>query len=212
MALELVNSILIALAISLDCFVASFGYGLSKIKIPFRSLLVITFVTTFMLGVSILLGWLLAGLIDIEISKWISFSILLAIGLFKLFNELIKCFLSKLVKRERPVRFKLLNFRFMVKVYTDNSKADADDNKVISPIEAMLLSFILSVDQIGVGLSHGMTSSMPYILILLNILTCVFSVYLGSFIGKKVSRIIKINLSWVSGFMLIVLAVIGLFI
>ena len=50
------NSILLVGALSIDAFVASFAYATSKIKIPFKSALIINVVSTTILGIALFTG------------------------------------------------------------------------------------------------------------------------------------------------------------
>lgn len=206
----ILESLILSLAISIDTFVASFGYGLSKIKLPFRSALLISIINTLILGLSILIGYALGGVISVEFAKWLSFGLLLAIGIFKFFSELFKIWLSK--KVDKKLDIKMFNFHLMLKVMADTNNADIDKNKIISMPEAISIALILSIDQIGVGLSHGVSNAYPYILVIFNIATCLIATLLGTIIGKRISKCIKINLSWLSGLILIILAVVKLFI
>ncbi len=206
----ILESLILSLAISIDTFVASFGYGLSKIKLPFRSALLISIINTLILGLSVLIGYALGGVISVEFAKWLSFGLLLAIGIFKFFSELFKIWLSK--KVDKNLDIKMFNFHLMLKVMADTNNADIDKNKIISLPEAISIALILSIDQIGVGLSHGVANAYPYILVIFNLFTCIIGTLLGTICGKKVSKYIKINLSWLSGLILIILAVVKLFI
>ena len=54
--LSVLESVMLVAALSVDAFVASFGYGTNKIKIPFRSSAIIDGTCTAFLAVSLLLG------------------------------------------------------------------------------------------------------------------------------------------------------------
>lgn len=209
MTFVFLEAFLIALAISIDTLVAAFGYGISKIKIPFRSALFITFINTLVLALSILVGFLLKGAVSLTFAKWFSFALLILVGLFKLFSELLKLWLSK--KVDKPIQVKVFNFQLMLNVLTDSTKADVNKDKVLSILEAISISLVLALDEIGVGISTGVSNSYPYIVLIFNFFTCLAAVYVGLFIGKKISNHSKINLSWLSGLILIILAVVRLF-
>ena len=204
------DAFLLTLAISMDVFAACFGYGLSKIKLPFRSVLLMTIVNTLVLGLSILLGVLLGGAISAEFAKWLSFSLMLAVGIFKFFSELFKIWLLK--RSEKPVKMKIFHFRLILNVIADSNNADIDKNKVITIGEALGVGFVLSLDQIGVGLSYGMSNSLWYVLLIFDFLMVLGASLLGTGLGKKMSSHIKTNLSWLSGLILIILAVVKLFV
>ncbi len=208
MSYALIEALVLSLAVSLDTFVACFGYGLSKIKIPFISCIVIAFVNTLFLSISVVIGLLFSGLISADFAKWLSFALMLSIGVFKFFSEIFKNWLSKRVNKE--INFKLFNFKFILNIFADSNFADADKNKILSPLESLTIAIVLSVDQIGVGLSHGISSAYPYILIIFNFFICVISVLFGTLLGKKIASHIRSNLSYLSGLFLIILAVVKL--
>lgn len=209
MILVIIEALLLAFAISIDTLIACFGYGVSKIKIPFFSAIFITLINTLVLGLSILFGFLLKGAISLTFAKWLSFGLLLSVGIFKLFSELLKMWLAK--KVDKPIKVKVFNFHLMLKVITDSTYADLNKDKKLSILEAISVSLVLALDEIGVGLGVGVQSSAPYIILILNFFTCILSVWLGVFIGKKVSKITKINLSWLGGVLLIILAITKIF-
>lgn len=206
---SLIEALVLALALSLDIVVAFFGYGISKIKIPFKTALFITFINALVLGVFVAVGYFLGGVISLTFAKWLSFSLLLLVGIIKLFGELLKMWLTK--RTNKPVKLKVFNFQLMLNVLTDSANADVDKDKVLSILEALSVSFIISLDEIGVGLSVGVSSAYPYFIIIINVVTCIIALFTGLFIGKKVSKLTKMNLSWLGGLVLIILAVTKLF-
>ncbi len=206
----LIEAFVLSLAISIDTFVAGFGYGLSNIKVPLRSAVFIVFINTIILGISVLLGHLLGGIISTDFAKWFSFGLLLAIGIFKFFSELFKLWLNK--KVDKHLDIKMFHFHLILNVMADSNSADIDKNKILTVPEAVSIALVLSIDQIGVGLSHGVSNLYPYILVIFNIFSCFCASLLGTKLGKKISSHIKINLSWLSGLILIILAVVKLFI
>lgn len=59
-----INALLFSLALSLDSLVAFFGYGMENIKVPFKRLILIITLNTFVLACGLLLGFLLTGAIN----------------------------------------------------------------------------------------------------------------------------------------------------
>lgn len=202
------EALILALAISLDTLVVSIGYGTSKIKIPFSSAFIMSFLNIVMLSFSIFLGSLLGGIISQSTANIISFSLLLTVGLIKFLSELIKILLDKKAKKGE-IKFKIFGFRLILSVITDSRHADINKDKNLSPIEAITLALILSIDSIGVGLSVGVVPVNLTYFIIFSFLLSLFFIPVGAWIGKKLSS--KINLSWLSGLILIALAIFKLF-
>ena len=140
--------ILIALTSSLDTFVACFGYGLNKIKIPFKTACFMTLISTLTMSTSLIIGFLFKEIIPLNICRWISFSLLLITGIIKLFSDIFKIILTKMAKK--TIKIKFFNFNLLINVLNNPENADIDKNKILSLKEALSLSFILSLDEFGV--------------------------------------------------------------
>lgn len=124
---------LIALALSVDSFVAAFSYGTSKIKIPFSSVGIISVTSSLITGLSMLTGSFVKDYIPSGFTTLLSFGILFLLGVLKLFDS------------------------------SQPKNADKDHSQSISPKEALSLSAALSLDGcaagFGASLSAGMTAS-----------------------------------------------------
>lgn len=203
----ILEALSLAFAISLDTLVVAICYGTSKIKIPFLSAFIMALFNVFVLSLSIFLGAILGNHIDTKISKIISFSLLLTVGLFKFLSEMIKIWLNKRAEKGY-IKLKLFNFSLMLSVIADPNKADVNKDKMLSVVEALTLALILSIDSIGVGFSIGVSNVNFYIIAAFSFILSLFFIPLGSFLGKKLAG--KVNLSWLSGFILIILAIIKL--
>lgn len=203
--------LLFSLAISFDSLVAFFGYGAIGIKIKFKYLLLTVFLNIAVLALGILLGGLFSQIIKPSFTKYFSFSILLLFGLIKLISDLLKLWLNKHSKDGKPLSFKLFNFNLFLEICLDPTKADINKDKILSLKESLIIGSILSIDSFGVGLGVGINNPSPYLILLLSfVLTLLFS-FVGNLVGKKLSKSIKINLSWLSGLLLILLAITKLF-
>ncbi len=83
------------LALSLDTFTLALSYEADKIQIPLSSNLIISFICSFVLMLSLFLGGFIQNIISPHILKVIAFIILFSIGLFKIFDNRIKNFIKK---------------------------------------------------------------------------------------------------------------------
>lgn len=207
---NIINALLFSLALSFDSLATFFGYGLTKIKVSFKAIFIISLLNTLTLAIGITLGYLLSSFITNSLTKYISFALLFLVGLIKLIAEFIKTWLEKKINQSASV-IKIFNFKLLFKVALDPSFADLNDDKLLSLKEALLIGIVLSIDSLGVGLGSGMNISYPYFLIIFAFLIGLLFSYIGNILGKKFSRKIKINLSWLSGLLLILLAFLKLF-
>lgn len=203
--------VLLVLAVSLDSFVASIHYGVKKIKIPFISILIINMICSFLLGISILLGKEAQKFLPVGATSIISFIILVFLGMYYLFEGLIKFYLESKNSQEGKLEIKFAGIRFIVNVYIDETKADKDRSKVLDAKEAIFLAIALSLDSLTIGFGSGL-SNMNYLSIMIfSFIAGFLSIFSGLKIGEKLSTGIRFNLSWISGILLIILAVLRLF-
>jgi|SRR5699024_11192262 len=205
------NCVLLVLAVSLDALVASIAFGSKKIDIPFLSTMVINIISSLLLTLSIFLGFQLKRILPGDIASIISFVILFLIGIFYLFESIIKAYLESKASPNKEIRFKLSNIRFMINIYIDETLADLDYSKTLDSKEAIYLGTALSLDSLTIGFGSGLSDINYLFMIGLSLLIGMISVRLGLFIGKKLASKSKVNLSWLAGIILIFLAISRLF-
>lgn len=193
---------LIALALSVDSFVAAFSYGTSKIKIPLSSVGIISVTSSLITGFSMLTGSFVKDFIPSGFTTLLSFGILFLLGVLKLFDS------------------------------SQPKNADKDHSQSISAKEALSLSAALSLDGcaagFGASLSAGMTASpgaaaagfdasvasrassslMPVAAVFLfSLIFGALMVLTGSHIGNKAAGRLPIKPGIIGGLLLILLAV-----
>jgi len=86
---------------------------------------------------------------------------------------------------------------------------DADNSKVISAGEAAALSVALSLDGIAAGFGIALANTNVWAVILATFMIGTVAVAGGSIFGQKVAK--RLNISWISGILLIGLAIFRLF-
>lgn len=201
------EAFVLAASLSLDAFVASFAYGSDKIKIPFSSVLVISSVCSGFLGISLFLGALVRPWLPSGASSLICFLILFSIGLIKLLDNLAKSFIRKHGALSKNIRFSLLNFKFVLNVYANPEKADADFSKSISFGEAFTLAVALSLDGMAAGFGAALGDVNGAAVFFSSLITGTAAVVFGSWLGNKLADRLRVNVSWMSGAILILLAI-----
>lgn len=200
------SSLLLVLSISIDSFVASIAYGTNKIKIPLKSALIIDIVSALVLGISLSIGSFVRNLIPGNIAVFFSFAILFGLGIYRLFECIFKNYILKRSNSQKPLTFKLFDFKFVMEVYADETKADFDNSKSLSASEAFYLSLALSLDSLAVGFGGSLISINPIQVIIIALVAGIIAISLGGLIGKKLIEKSSLNLSWLSGAILILLA------
>lgn len=201
------ETILLVLTLTLDAFVTSIAYGANKIKIPFLSLIIINIVCGIFLGSAIFLGSQIRKLLPGNIAVIVSFFILLFLGIYYLFEGIVKSYLERNLSLNKTLKVKLFNIQFMISIYTDGTRADSNHSKVLESKEALYLGTALSLDSLAVGFGSSLIHINYLCVVGFSFIAGVFSMIIGIFIGRKVVDIMEINLSWISGLLLIILAI-----
>ncbi len=191
------------LALSLDTFMAALSYEANKIKIPITSNLVISFICSLTLVISILFGNLLSNIIQPDILKWVSFLILFGIGIFKIFDSQVKKCLKN--KSSKQVHFKIFNFKFILQIYADYPEADIDKSKSLSILEAISLALALSIDGLSAGLAFASNISYISLIFILGLFINIAFILLSKLFGYIFSKT-HFDLSFIGGFLFIILA------
>lgn len=202
---------LLVTALSLDAFAASFVYGTDRVKIPFASVAVITGLSTGILVLFLLLGKWFGRLIPSGFTTILCFLILFLLGCVKFFDGTIKSLIRRSAFFERKLTFSISHLNFILTVYADPSAANGEDITVLSPAEAFSLGIALSLDSAAAGFGAGMMVTHLPLTIILSLVLNTAAVVGGGFLGRTLAKRSSFDLSWLSGLMLMVLAVAKLF-
>ncbi|MGF7141726.1 putative sporulation protein YtaF [Anaerotaenia torta] len=203
---KVLEAIIFVAALSTDALIASIAYGSNRIRIPLISLLVISFLCTIILGISLLLGTFTRQYIPGGFLHFISFGILFVLGIIKLLDNAIKSMIDKHTIIKKQIRFHFLNLNFILSIYANPKEADVDDSKILSPKEAISLAAALSIDNMAAGMGAALSSiSIPAVLTA-SLLLSMLAVKSGELLGNKLSDKFSFRLSWLSGGLLILLA------
>lgn len=202
----MVQSLILVLSLCIDTFVTSIVYSSNKIKIPVVSGLIIDTICSLFLAISLFFGYLIKDFIPINIASTISFLLLLILGVYRLFEAFFKNLIKKYYDKGSPLTFKIFEFKFILQIYADEIKADLDESKILSPKEAFFLAVALSLDSLTVGFGCSIGTVNYLATVLLSFLVGALLLVLGGYVGRKISKNSNLNLSWLSGVLLIILA------
>lgn len=202
----MVQSLILVLSLCIDTFVTSIVYSSNKIKIPVVSGLIIDTICSLFLAISLFFGYLIKDFIPINIASTISFLLLLILGVYRLFEAFFKNLIKKYYDKGSPLTFKIFEFKFILQIYADEVKADLDESKILSPKEAFFLAVALSLDSLTVGFGCSLGTVNYLATVLLSFLVGALLLVLGGYVGRKISKNSNLNLSWLSGVFLIILA------
>lgn len=210
-ALCILEAVMLASSLSLDTFVAGLAYGSNRIRIPALSVQIINAVCCGILGASLLAGNLVRQHLPGWLTSAICFAILMVLGLVKLLDSATKAFIRRHSGLKKEMRFSLFSLKFILKLYADPQEADVDASKTISPMEAASLAIALSLDGMAVGFGAALGHVNGWAVILASLIANTFGMMFGCHLGNKIARTSSVNLSWLSGAVLIVMAIAKLF-
>ena len=201
------ENILLVAAVSVDALLASFAYGADNIKIPFLSAAVISAAGTAVLMLSMLLSGAADAVIPSGAGRWLGFIILMCIGTVSLFQNALKTFLRN--KSGKNLSFSISGVGFVVSVFLDETKADTDKSKTLSPREALTLAIALSADSLGSGFGAGLAGAEILPVCIMSFGAGLAAVAAGAKAGAVTGKK-RPGISWISGILLIILAFMNL--
>jgi len=210
MLFSMLQALILAAAISADALVASFAYGSQKIRIPARSLCIISLICSGVLGLTLLLGARIGDWIDDQLAATLSFAILFGLGILRIFDSGLKNWIRRRGEAGGEIKFSAFNLKFILQVYADPKVADVDGSRTLSPFEATVLALALSLDGIAVGLGAGLMGAGALLTVGVTFLLTVTAVALGCRLGGRLAGRFTADISWVSGGLLILLAALQL--
>lgn len=101
---------------------------------------------------------------------------------------------------------KIKQVNIIFTIYLSPEEANRTDLQILSAKEALLLSLALSLDSVLVGMAFS-TAGIPALLLLLSASLSNFLLFLSGFcLGRLLSRALHMDLSWLSGLCLLLLA------
>lgn len=209
--LALFEALILASSLSIDAFVASFAYGSNRIRIPMMSVQIINFTCSSFLGISLFFGSIVKSYLPEWLAVAISFTVLFILGAIKLLDSVIKHIIRRHSNLDKQIKFQMTGFKFITRLYADTADPDLNASKIISPAEAVLLAISLSLDGISVGFGAALRDVNIWTIFFASLITDMLAVVLGSYVGNKAAKKAPFNISWLSGIILIGLAVIKLF-
>ena len=191
------HAAMLAAAMSTDTFVACFAYGTNRIRIPPASAAVVTLVSSGILLLALAAGQAVRAFIPQGAVTAICFVLLFVLGVARLCDSSIKALVR---------RFSIFSLRCILNIYADPEKADRDASRELSVREAAPLAAALSLDGLAAGFGAGMAAINLWMAAGMSLALGLAVVLGGSMLGKRLAEHSRLDLSWLSGALLIVLA------
>jgi putative sporulation protein YtaF len=182
--LHIFSLLALAFAVSLDGFGVGVTYGMRRIKIPVRSVTIITSCSALVILISMYIGKWLAYFLSPAVTHYVGGIILIVIGLWAIHNA--KHQQSDVEEEEKEqeqtepepqslVAFEIKSLGLVVQILKRPTKADIDRSGTISSVEAMFLGLALSLDGFGAGIGAALIGYEPWVTALvIGSVNCLF--------------------------------------
>lgn len=194
------------LAVTLDSLTAGLTYGTRKVRILPLSYLILICIPALFITAANQLGTLLACLLPPQVLPWISFLLLFLLGISKIIESLIRRLAAKHPSLTRNWGCKIKQINIIFTIYLSPEYANVEDLQILSAKEALLLSLALSLDSILVGMAFTTDAVSWVFLFLLAVLFNLLFFLIGYLAGHVLCHLFHVDLSWLSGLLLLLLA------
>lgn len=206
----MLQGVMLVLAVCIDAFFAAFSYGNNGVRITFWPAVIISSIGTAALTVPLMFSDIISSYISRQTSSILGFSVLMILGVVSVCKEFLKKMLRKNDNR-RKLSFRRGGIGFVIEIYMEPSKADTDSSNCISCSEACVLGIALSMDSMAAGIGIGLLGTNIAGICIMSFIFCMAAIGTGYLTGKIFTLRSKNDLSWLSGLILIVIAVTKLF-
>jgi putative sporulation protein YtaF len=194
--MDVFSLLVIAIAVSLDSFGIGVSYGVRRIGVPFRSLVIITCCTVLTLLLAVGMGEAVVAVISPELTEAIGGFLLMGIGGFAILNQVKTEFFrrsqepnperaSESSKHRRKSRHPLQSIS---EILHHPMAADFDRSSLISVDEALVLGLAVSLDSFIAGIGIRLLGYSPWLIIATMSLMSSALIYLGIQIGSLIAQ------------------------
>lgn len=198
--MHLISAILLAVSVSSDNFVVGFSYGIKKIKLSILSYLMIVLLPAIATMLAMYIGEAASYLINENIAQAIGSLILIILGGYSII---------KAKKEHNNIKDKDVNYENIIK---NPEVADKDNSGVIDVKEAVVLSFALAINNIGIGVGASVIGINLLFATFFTLFIGALMLSLGNFLGNKINnKELGKKGELISGLLIIVLGIYGLF-
>lgn len=198
--------ILFLAAVSIDSLTAGLTYGAQQVGIKFPAYLILVCVPAAFITAANRAGSHILALLPAPALPVLSFILLSILGLGKLSESLIRLLARKHPSLTRNWGCRIKQIHIIFTVYLSPEDANGEDLQVLTPREALLLSLALSLDSVLAGMAFTAKAVPAAGLFLLSALFNLLLFAAGYRLGSLLSSVFHIDLSWLSGLFLLILA------
>ena len=201
--------ILLPLAVSLDSFSVGFTYGLRKMFIPIKSIMIIACCSALTLLVAMGVGGGVATILSPAIAEKTGGFILVGIGTWVVYQFFRPAKTTQAQHESKVlVNFEIKALGVVIRILRKPMEADIDRSGTITGIEAFLLGVALSLDAFGAGIGAALLGYSPIFMALSVAIMSSLFVTVGIKCGRffSESRWVQ-KFSFIPGILLIILGI-----
>ena len=193
-------------AVSIDSLTAGLTYGTQRVHIKLPAYLILVCVPAAFIAAANRVGSYIFLFLPKSLLPILSCVLLTLIGFSKLSESLIRLLARRHPSLTRNWGCKIKQIHIIFTVYLSPEDANQEDLQILSPKEALLLSLALSLDSVLVGMAFTTGAVHPAALFLLAAFFNLLFLSAGYGFGHLISRVLRVDLSWLSGLFLLLLA------
>lgn len=201
------QGVLLVVALSLDSFLTSLAYALRHISIPLKSAMVIAGISAGFLALSFALSTQFIQYLSPWIASFCSALVFAVLSVYSFFQSAIKGILKK---NRQGITLRYGSIQIVLDIYLDEEKADQDHSKTLSVKEAIYLAVTLSFDSLFSGLALGFTLTYPFMIVCLDFLIALFSIYLPALCTRRFIAECSFDFGWLSAILFALLCILQL--
>lgn len=187
--------LLLAVAISLDSFSTGLAYGLRKMHIPAKSIIIIALCTALSLSIAMFAGKMLVNIMPPSMANRIGGIILFLLGSWVVYQFFRSDKEQSLVQEKLVLNWEIQSLGIVIHILKKPTRADFDCSGSITGLEALLLGAALSLDAFGAGIGAAMLGFSPAVLATsAAFMSCIFLVA-----GLQTGRVFS-HSNWIQKF------------
>lgn len=203
---------ILAFAVSIDGFGVGLTFGMKKMRIPYKSIAVISCCSALSLGFGIIIGDFIGQVVSGTAAAMTGGIILIMLGVGMLLQYFKPDKMPEHIATETTIfNFEIKSLGVVINILQKPMKADFDKSGTINGIEAIVLGFALSLDAFGAGIGAAMIGISPFILTL-SIAIMSFVFIWGGLLSGRLLATNKVmqHIAFLPGVLLIMIGILKL--
>lgn len=202
----MLGSLILVLALCTDTFVASLAYGANQIRVGRGKVALLNGICSGCLALALGMGSLISSLLPEGVTRMICCVSLFLLGFIKFLDYSIKAYINRHCSIRRNLSFSLSGLKVIVSIYGDPMAADVDGSQSLGWGETVFLALAMSIDSLVAGAMAALLDIPAAATLILSFTVGVCMMYAGLWLGRKVASRFPCDLSWISGILLMALA------